>query len=151
MDTNSLKKLQNGIASNAAPSTLIPLLNELKLAIIDFQTLPPCSQPAPPAQCAQQRELATATLEAGVILSVMDGDMDAFARCMNQLRPLQISDGGAVSESKCRVLGLNLFSLLVAGKLSEFHSELELLTPAELASPVVAFPVTLERWLMVGR
>jgi len=48
------------------------------------------------------------------------------------------------------ILGLSLMHSLTSGNLSEFHSSLETLSPADLASPPIAFPVDLERWLMVG-
>jgi len=101
--------------------------------------------------------LAANALELGVLLSVADDDLEAFARNMSQLKPyyaaLSARGGGAATsttERKCHVLGLNLMHLLVDNRLSEFHAELELLSEAEASTPYVSFPITLERQLMVG-
>jgi len=108
--------------------------------------------------------LAANALELGVLLSVADLDLDAFARNISQLKPYYaalMSSSSSVNttnnnntttttQRKCHVLGLNLMSLLVDNRLSEFHAELELLTEEEARSPFVSFPITLERQLMVG-
>ena len=106
--------------------------------------------------------LAANALELGVILSVADDlDMESFARNMSQLKPYYAtlasyssgsnsSSSNMTSQRKCHILGLNLMHLLVHNRLSEFHSELELLTDDEASTPYVSFPITLERQLMVG-
>ena len=107
--------------------------------------------------------LAANALELGVLLSVADDDLEAFARNISQLKPyyaaLSARGGDLTSttttastatERKCHVLGLNLMHLLVDNRLSEFHAELELLSEAEACTPYVSFPITLERQLMVG-
>ena len=98
--------------------------------------------------------LAANALELGVLLSVADDDLDAFARNISQLKPyyaaLSSMSNAATTERKCHVLGLNLMNLLVDNRLSEFHAELELLSEEEASTPFVSFPITLERQLMVG-
>ena len=100
--------------------------------------------------------LAANALELGVLLSVADDDLDAFARNYSQLKPYYaiLSSSAAndttTTERKCHVLGLNLMHLLVDNRLSEFHAELELLSEADATSPYVTFPITLERQFMVG-
>ena len=97
--------------------------------------------------------LAANALELGVLLSVADDDLEAFARNMSQLKPYYAalsSCKAATTERKCHVLGLNLMHLLVENRLSEFHAELELLSEDEAGTPYVSFPITLERQLMVG-
>lgn len=49
-----------------------------------------------------------------------------------------------------KLAGLALLHLLVAGRTSEFHTSLELLSPASLASPHVSYAVNLEQRLMEG-
>jgi len=97
---------------------------------------------------------SASALELGVLLSVADGDLDAFARNMAQLQPYYMvaptAGGAAASPRKAHVVGLNLMHLLVENRLSEFHSQLELLTDAEACEPYVSFPIGLERKLMVG-
>jgi 26S proteasome regulatory subunit N12 len=87
-------------------------------------------------------------LELGVLLSVSDGDLDAFARNMAQLQPLY--ESGVSTPRKAHITGLNLMHLLVDNRLAEFHSQLELLTDAEASDPLASFPIALERKLMVG-
>jgi 26S proteasome regulatory subunit N12 len=112
-------------------------LSKLKILILDF---PPGSEP----HC----RLATEALELGVLFTVADGDFDAFARNVAQLKPYYALLG--TTPRKCHILGLNLMHLLVDNRLSEFHAELELLTEEEASHKFVSFPINLERQLMVG-
>lgn len=86
--------------------------------------------------------LAANALELGVLLSVADQDLDAFARNISQLKPYYAALSAAAAanntttERKCHVLGLNLMNLLVDNRLSEFHAELELLTENDAKSKV---------------
>lgn len=110
-------------------------LGKLKILILDF----------PPQGLA----IATQALEIGVLFSVADGDLDAFARNVAQLKPYYAVTSGK-TDRKCHVLGLNLMHLLVDNRLSEFHAELELLSEEEASHRFVSFPINLERQLMVG-
>lgn len=98
--------------------------------------------------------IAMSTLEMGVLLTVADGDLDAFARNIAQLKPYydqqQHTGAAATSSKKSHITGLNLMYLLVDNRLSEFHAELELLTEQEASNPFITFPINLERQLMVG-
>jgi 26S proteasome regulatory subunit N12 len=103
----------------------------------------------PPVQSSPiHLTMATLALELGVLLSVADHDLEAFARNMSQLKPYYTE--ASKSDHKCHILGLNLMYLLVENRLSEFHSELELITPTEASSMYISFPINLERQLMVG-
>ncbi len=93
--------------------------------------------------------LSASVLELGVLLSVADEDLDAFARNVAQLKSYYSVIATATSK-KCHILGLNLMYLLVENNLSEFHAELELLSTEEASTPYVSFPINLERQLMVG-
>ena len=116
-------------------------LSKLKIALLEF----------PPS--AEATAIACQALEVGVLLTVLDGDLDAFGRNVAQLKPYYdaaAAAGAAPTPRKCHILGLNLMHLLVENRLSEFHAELELLTESEARSPLVTFPIELERQLMVG-
>ena len=113
-------------------------LANLKIALLD----------ADPTSAATA-QIATSALELGVLLSAADGDLDAFARNVSQLKP-HYATAANTSARKNHIVGLNLMHLLVENRLSEFHSELELLSPAEASSPEISFPIHLERQLMVG-
>ena len=120
-------------------------LAKLKILILDF---PPNSPP--------HWQVATEAFELGILLMVADGDLDAFARNVAQLKPYYAlaatlkGEAAFKSQRKSHILGLNLMHLLVDNRLSEFHAELELLTEEEATSPFVSFPINLERQLMVG-
>jgi 26S proteasome regulatory subunit N12 len=109
-------------------------LGKLKLLILDFSS--------------DGFPMAAQALEIGVLLTVADGDLDAFGRNVAQLKPYYAC--GVVGQRKCHILGLNLMHLLVDNRLSEFHAELELLTEEDAGHPFVSFPINLERQLMVG-
>jgi len=116
----------------------------MKIIMLDFPSMTPTTSP-------EYLSIAINCLEMGVLLSVADEDLAAFARNISQLKSYYVF-GTKPSETKCKVLGLNLMYLLVENRLSEFHSELELLTDDEdgARNPFISFPITLERQLMVG-
>jgi len=123
-------------------------LSRLKIALLE----------SPPS--VETTTIACQALEVGVLLTVLDGNLDAFARNMAQLKPHYAAAAAAASGTdnnntttqarKCHILGLNLMYLLVDNRLSEFHSQLELLEESEATNPLITFPIELERQLMVG-
>lgn len=108
------------------------ILSQLKIALL--------SSPSP--------AIAAAALELGVLLAVGDEDLEAFGLNMAQLLPIYMT--GLSTPRKSHILGLHLMHLLVENRLAEFHAQLELLSDAEASSPMVSFPIGLERKLMVG-
>ncbi len=87
----------------------------------------------------------------GVLISVVNQDLDAFAHNLSQLKLYYTpSSESTPSPRKCHILGLNLMHLLVENNLSEFHAELELLSSLEASTPYISFPINLEWQLMVG-
>jgi 26S proteasome regulatory subunit N12 len=112
-------------------------LSKLKILVLDF-----------PAGSEAHCKIAAEALELGVLFTVVDGDLDAFARNVAQLKPYYNLLGS--TPRKCHILGLNLMYLLVDNRLSEFHAELELLTDEDASHKFVSFPIKLERQLMVG-
>jgi len=131
------------------------ILAEVKILMLDF--------PMGNEITKTQLSIAISALEMGVLISVVDQDLDAFARNLSQLKPYyEISaaaantqiddddDNESKKSQKCHILGLNLMYLLVGNDLSEFHAELELLDSEEASTPYVSFPINLERQLMVG-
>jgi len=126
------------------------ILSELKILMLDF--------PIGIEISSTQLSIAISALEMGVLFSVVDQDLDAFARSLSQLKPYyQLSAEAATTRKdnskknkKCHILGLNLMYLLVENNLSEFHAELELLDSEEACTRYVSFPINLERQLTVG-
>lgn len=145
-----LKELESQVqAGNVEPGKAT--LRKLKIALLEASA-------AAVNNPQQQAALATASasaLELGVLLSVADNDLDAFGRNMAQLQPYYMMQQSkdsttAASPRKAHVIGLNLMHLLVENRLSEFHSQLELLSDKEASDPYISFPIGLERKLMVG-
>eukprot|EP00591_Stephanopyxis_turris_P012898 CAMPEP_0195517806 /NCGR_PEP_ID=MMETSP0794_2-20130614/11725_1 /TAXON_ID=515487 /ORGANISM="Stephanopyxis turris, Strain CCMP 815" /LENGTH=256 /DNA_ID=CAMNT_0040646677 /DNA_START=71 /DNA_END=841 /DNA_ORIENTATION=+ len=115
------------------------LLSQLKIAILDF-----------PVESIDFVNITISALELGVLLSVADdGDMESFSRNLAQVKPYY-SRTTSSTDRKCHILGLNLMHLLVENQLSEFHAELEKFTPSEASHKYIAYPIMLERQLMVG-
>ncbi|GMH67738.1 hypothetical protein TrRE_jg4824 [Triparma retinervis] len=125
------------------------LIDDIKVEIISFDSLPPLLYSTPNA--AEERALAASALEYGALVAVMIEDMELFERNMNQLLPIYTSCPSIpLSPLKRKVQGLNLMFLLVENRLSDFHCVVEGYTPEDLADSQVDFPVKLERELMVG-
>lgn len=106
-------------------------------------------------------------LEYGILLSIAGEDMDQFSRHIQQLiQPYYHNKVMPVSSPrKNHIIGLYLMFLLVENRLSEFHSELELLlyedkeagnddnnkTTSSYENDIfIQFPISLERKMMVG-
>lgn len=132
-----LTQLQ-GLVNNGDVDQGKAVLSQLKIAMLDF--------PVPSDDAHTQ--VAIEGLELGVLLSVKEGDQEAFARSISQLKPYY--QAGVSSARQCHILGLNLMHLLVDNRLSEFHSELELLSDEQANNALVSFPINIERQLMVG-
>lgn len=106
--------------------------------------------------------LTTQALECGVLLSLADGDLDAFSRHISLLLPYYYSNNNnddndsqtptsTTTDRRNHILGLHLMHLLVEHRLAEFHSALEVIPEREAStSPYLSFPIALERQLMVG-
>uniref|UniRef100_A0A7S3QCN2 CSN8/PSMD8/EIF3K domain-containing protein n=1 Tax=Chaetoceros debilis TaxID=122233 RepID=A0A7S3QCN2_9STRA len=115
-------------------------LSEMKILMLGFQGK------------KEELSLACTALELGVLLSIKNEDFDSFARNVAQLKAYYAASptGDNAANINVHILGLNLMYLLVENNLSEFHSELELLTTDQASTPYISFPITLERQLMVG-
>jgi len=126
-----LKQLEDAVnAGNVEKGQ--SLLNQVKIAMLSENA---------------DAQKSCRALEYGVLLSVASGDLEAFGRNVMQLQPLYRL---LESPRKAHILGLNLMALLVENRLSEFHSQLELLTEQQASDPLISFPISLERQLMVG-
>jgi 26S proteasome regulatory subunit N12 len=138
---NNIPKLLNDLESLVTAGTDLvaakETLTQLKIAMFCL------TEAVPKAQ-------HVAALELGVLLSVTDNDLDAFACNMAQLEPLYDLNTTTTTPRQALVVGLNLMYLLVQFRLAEFHSQLELLTADQSQNPLIAFPIALEQKLMVG-
>ncbi|KAL4445895.1 hypothetical protein ABPG77_009094 [Micractinium sp. CCAP 211/92] len=126
------------------------LLSRLKLELTKLPALPPVYEQSANAQ--QQLEVARQVLELAVLLAVRQGDEAAFERNYAQLR-VYYSDARSLlppSSQEAALTGLNLLRLLVANRIAEFHTELEVVPEEVQGAPEVAQVVQLEQWLMEG-
>ncbi|KAJ6287742.1 hypothetical protein OIU78_030452 [Salix suchowensis] len=131
-------------------STSTNMLSQLKVLLTGFRSLPPLFENTP--NSTQELIIARDIYEHAVLLSVKNGDQDAFERDFFQLKPYYTDAGShlAPSPQEYVILGLNLLRLLVQNRIAEFHTELELLSPAALENPCVKHAVELEQSFMEG-
>ncbi|KAG8661950.1 26S proteasome non-ATPase regulatory subunit 8 homolog A isoform X2 [Manihot esculenta] len=129
--------------------TCSDLLSKLKVMLTGFRSLPPLFEDTPNA--VHELTLARDIYEHAVLLSVKIGDQDAFERDFFQLKPYY-TDASRLppSSQEYMILGLNLLRLLVQNRIAEFHTELELLSPAALENPCIKHAVELEQSFMEG-
>lgn len=125
-------------------------LAQLKLKLTQLPALPPLYQPSPTAQ--EELMLAREVMEHAVFLSVRCKDERMFERNYQQLTTYHTDTRSTLppSEHEPAILGLNLLRLLVANRIAEFHSQLELLPSGLSESPCVCTAVQLEQALMEG-
>ncbi|KAJ3101767.1 hypothetical protein HDU97_001051 [Phlyctochytrium planicorne] len=97
--------------------------------------------------------LTREVLELGAHWSVRAKDIPSFERFISQLKTYY-NDYNAVlppSERKYKFLGLNLLRLLAQNKISEFHTELEVIEPEQLSTNIyIKHPIQIEQCLMEG-
>mmetsp|Transcript_90074 Transcript_90074/g.179853 ORF Transcript_90074/g.179853 Transcript_90074/m.179853 type:complete len:256 (-) Transcript_90074:537-1304(-) len=144
MDNAALSRFKEQIAAGQLDNAAETLV-KLKISMISLQSLPPTLVES--SSAAQERAYACDVLENAVLMSVALQDKDGFQRHISQLKPLYVVVQGG---NKVNTVGLNLMFLLVENRLAEFHSELELLSEAKREAGVVAFPIQLEQYMMVG-
>jgi len=125
------------------------LLTTLKVALTQLTFLPLNEASA----TKQELLLARDILEIGAQWAIAKKDVEAFERYMAQLKTYYLDYREDLPESayKFQLLGLNLLRLLAQNKLSDFHTELELLPDKELSQNVyIKHPVSIEQYLMEG-
>ncbi|KAJ4963878.1 hypothetical protein NE237_023817 [Protea cynaroides] len=130
--------------------TCTSLLSQLKVLLTGFKSLPPLFEDS--SNAVHELTIARDIYEHAVVLSVKTEDQDAFERDFFQLKPYYTDTGGRLppSPQEYPILGLNLLRLLVQNRIAEFHTELELLSPAALENPCIRHAVELEQSFMEG-
>lgn len=138
-------------AGKAKEEEALQLLGKLKIAMLNFSSLPPITSP-PSATQQEELLLAREILEHGALLSIRTVDIPAFERFVAQLK-VYYSDATTLAPSTRQfpILGLNLLRLLAQNRIAEFHTELELI-PTELqhANIYIKYPAQLEQHIMEG-
>mmetsp|Transcript_21022 Transcript_21022/g.58416 ORF Transcript_21022/g.58416 Transcript_21022/m.58416 type:complete len:265 (-) Transcript_21022:405-1199(-) len=144
-----LAKLKDAYSKNDL-KTCSTVLDQLKVKLIQFPSLPPVNQPSPTAQ--QELALTREALEHACCVSIKQQDEAAMERAFVQLKVFYEDTRSKLppSPQETTLQGLNLLRLLVQNRVAEFHTELELITPETQALPQVAHVLQMERWLMEG-
>lgn len=130
------------------------LLDQLKVALTQSQLdfLPTLSA----GQVADKKDIVLARniLEIGAQWAVAKKEPVLFDRYMAQLKCYYLdyrTSGVEESSYKHQLLGLNLLRLLSANRLSDFHTELELLSTEDMQKNIyIKHPVQIEQYLMEG-
>jgi len=126
------------------------ILSQLKIALIEFELVPPFTRP--PQETSKHLFLARETLELAVLLSIAQEDEKAFERHVSQVKPYYYDYAHLLppSERKWQTLGLLLLHLLSQNRMGEFHTEIELIALADQKILYIDFPIQLEKRLMEG-
>ncbi|KAI9104661.1 COP9 signalosome [Phlyctochytrium arcticum] len=113
-------------------------LARLKIYLAELAFLVPKREKA--ATDEQELLLAREVLEIGAYWSIRVRDIPSFERCISQLKTYYNDFSSALPESarKYPLLGLNLLRLLAQNRISEFHTELELLLLNDAQTPPVS-------------
>lgn len=125
------------------------LLDKLKVALIKLSYLPTgASTPT------EELLIARDVLEIAVEYSVATKDIPAFERYISQLKCYYYDYKSLLQESQnmYKLLGLNLLFLLSVNRVSDFHTELELLPAEVIQTNKFIRPILgLEQYIMEGR
>ncbi|KAI8817967.1 COP9 signalosome [Fimicolochytrium jonesii] len=124
-------------------------LAKLKIYLTELSFLLPGDRTAD----AQELLLAREVLEIGAQWSIRVKDIPSFERYISQLKTYYNDYSKQLPESARTypLLGLNLLRLLAQNRISEFHTELELINPDQLNDNVyIRHPIQIEQCLMEG-
>ncbi|KAI8617009.1 COP9 signalosome [Chytriomyces sp. MP71] len=153
----ALERPSNSNGSLRTTQTAIALFETLKK---DFHTTNPdikkCGQHLATLKMPLNYRASIQTgeiLEIGAEWSVKAKDIPSFERYISQLKTYynDYSTTLPPSQRQYPLLGLNLLRLLAQNRIAEFHTELELVDPEQLAGNVyVKHPVAVEQSLMEG-
>lgn len=154
--TSILDKLANGLTKLKSitenPSTLQERekqVNQLKTDLTFLMNIPPCFEPDP-KECILAREI----YEYATFLSVEKRNIEEYEHHMSVLKTYYDEQFRATipnSQKMYAVLGLYLTYLLAYNKISEYHTEIELIPVEEQRDNVfIKVPVSLEQHFVEG-
>ncbi|KAI8915477.1 hypothetical protein PhCBS80983_g03546 [Powellomyces hirtus] len=124
-------------------------LAKLKVYLTELSFLLPGDRAASPEELLLARQV----LETGAQWSIRVKDIPSFERYISQLKTYYNDYSATLpaSESMYPLLGLNLLRLLAQNRISEFHTELELINPDLLNDNIyIKHPIQIEQCLMEG-
>mmetsp|Transcript_17141 Transcript_17141/g.34686 ORF Transcript_17141/g.34686 Transcript_17141/m.34686 type:complete len:271 (+) Transcript_17141:38-850(+) len=126
------------------------ILTQIKIAMLDFDIEDSLANDKKVA--AEQLTLSRESLELATFFSVTVRDIKSFVVHITQVKVFYRDYSSMLLESarKWTILGLNLMYLLAHNKLSEFHTELELIPLKDRKNSFISFPIEVEQRLMEG-
>mmetsp|Transcript_4324 Transcript_4324/g.6477 ORF Transcript_4324/g.6477 Transcript_4324/m.6477 type:complete len:271 (-) Transcript_4324:192-1004(-) len=144
------KKLDSDQKNSGLMDKCNDILANIKIAMLDFDI--DGALKADKKLAKEQLVLSREVLELATFLSVIIDDSKGFERHIAQVKTFYQDYSAQMLESprKWTVLGLNLMYLLANNKLSEFHTELELIPAKGLSDEYISYPVEIEQRLMEG-
>jgi len=147
--SNGLQKLKSITETPATVGERDKIVKQLKSDLCFFDSIPPCFD-ADAKQCILAREV----YEYATLLSVEKREIEEFEQHMSVLKTYYDEDFRALipdSQKMYTLIGLHLLYLLAYNKISEYHTEIELIPTDILASNVfISVPVSLELHFVEG-
>eukprot|EP00297_Palpitomonas_bilix_P011424 CAMPEP_0113880438 /NCGR_PEP_ID=MMETSP0780_2-20120614/7786_1 /TAXON_ID=652834 /ORGANISM="Palpitomonas bilix" /LENGTH=264 /DNA_ID=CAMNT_0000867115 /DNA_START=130 /DNA_END=924 /DNA_ORIENTATION=- /assembly_acc=CAM_ASM_000599 len=126
------------------------LLANLKVSLLEFESLPPIVDPTKVSQ--QELLLARETFELAALFSIKEKDVDSFEKHCIQAK-MYYTDFDSVlpaSQRRLPLLGANLLRLLAQNRIADFHMELALIPESDHESVFIKHPIAVEQVLMEG-
>ena len=119
----------------------------MRIDLTFFENLPP-SNPVDIRECALAREV----YEYATFLAVEKEDIEAFERNFTTVKTYydEFADILPESQKKDSILGLYLLYLLSFNKISEYHTEIELIPFQKLNNVFIKVPMSLEQYFVEG-
>ncbi|KAL6049190.1 26S proteasome non-ATPase regulatory subunit 8 [Balamuthia mandrillaris] len=138
-------------SSNTSLEEASQMLTDLKILMTNFTFLLPGKDVSPEA--LREAFISREILEHAVLLSVKQRDPASFERHLAQLKTYYDSNRFKdlpPSPLQYTILGLNLLRLLALNRISDFHTELELIPVEQHENVYIKHPVMLEQYIMEG-
>ena len=134
-----LKQLGEGKKTNLAERE--KLITQMRIDLTFFENLPPAN-PVDMRECILAREV----YEYATFLAIEKEDIEQFERNFTIVKTYYDEFEGILppSQKKYTILGLYLLYLLSFNKISEYHTEIELIPIQELSNVFIKVPMSLE-------
>lgn len=144
---NGLQKLKQLGDSKQSLDQRAQCVAQLRIDLTFFENLPPAPR-IDKAECILAREV----YEYATLLAVEREDIEGFERNFTIVKTYYDEFDGILPESqkKYSLLGLYLLYLLSFNKISEYHTEIELIPFDQLDNVFIKVPMSLEQYFVEG-
>lgn len=150
-DAQGLFDKLKGAYKKGDASTAQSVLTQLRVKLIQLPAVPPNTDTS--SKTAQQElQLARDVYEHAVLVALKSQDDDMQESAFTQLKTFYDDTRHVMPQAPQEWVfaGLNLLRLLLANRIAEFHTELELIPDQGMATEHVRAAIQLEQWLMEG-